>query len=240
LRKQQVARSNDSGRDEVSMAAVPVDAWLRDKPTTSDTLPHAPAENDLRDTMATLPKLHADIEARVQAIRADHSDWLCRKGCDGCCRRLAEVPQLTPAEWDLLCAGLATLTQDKLGKISQAMAALDSNQSRPLICPLLDQSTKGCQVYIHRPVACRTYGFYVQRDLGLYCHDIESRVAHGALADVVWGNHDAIDQGLACLGETRSLTEWFRRWIAARLVSEPTQPMAATDLQTDDLRSPGE
>jgi Fe-S-cluster containining protein len=44
-------------------------------------------------------------------------------------------------------------------------------------------------VYTQRPVACRTYGFYVQRKLGLYCRDIESREAEGALVDVVWGNH---------------------------------------------------
>ncbi len=44
--------------------------------------------------------------------------------------------------------------------------------------------------YAQRPVACRTYGFYVQRELGLYCGDIEARVAGGELADVVWGNHD--------------------------------------------------
>jgi Fe-S-cluster containining protein len=202
-------------------------------------LPHAHADNDLRDTMTTLPQLHADIEARVQAIRADHSDWLCRKGCDGCCRRLAEVPQLTPAEWDLLCEGLATLAPDKLEKISRDMAALGSQQSRPLICPLLDQSTNGCQVYTQRPVACRTYGFYVQRDLGLYCHDIESRVASGALANVVWGNHDPIEQGIACLGEVRPLTEWFGRWITAKLIFEPRQPMPANNLQTEQRWSAG-
>jgi len=184
--------------------------------TTNLTLPHVQADKDLRDTMTTLPRIHADIEARVQAIRADHSDWLCSKGCDGCCRRLAEVPHLTPAEWDLLCEGLVALAPDKLQKVSQDMAALASQRSRPVVCPLLDQSTNACQVYPYRPVACRTYGFYVQRDLGLYCHDIESRVADGALANVVWGNHDAIDQGLACLGEIHPLTEWFRRWVASR------------------------
>ena len=41
------------------------------------------------------------------------------------------------------------------------------------------------------PVACRTYGFYVQRDLGLYCRDIENRVAG--------------------LGEALPLTEWCER-----------------------------
>jgi Fe-S-cluster containining protein len=95
------------------------------------------------------------------------------------------------------------------------MAALTSQPSRPVICPLLDISTGTCPVYTQRPVACRTYGFYVQRDHGLYCHDIESRVANGALVDVVWGNHDAIDHRLAGLGEIRALTDWFERWIVA-------------------------
>ena len=36
----------------------------------------------------------------------------------------------------------------------------------------------------------------------------------GALADVVWGNHDAIDRSLATLGEARTLTDWFVEWAA--------------------------
>ena len=92
----------------------------------------------------------------------------------------------------------------------------------PLVCPLLDPASGACPVYAARPVACRTYGFYVQRELGLYCHDIESRVADGALADVVWGNQDAVDRELAGLGETRSLIEWFGRWEAM----EPMEPRA--------------
>jgi len=162
--------------------------------------------------MATLPQLHSDIDARVQSIRENHPDWLCGKGCDNCCRRLAEVPQLTAAEWELLREGLAALAPEQLGEISHKMAALGSQQSRPIVCPLLDQSTGACPVYAQRPVACRTYGFYVQRELGLYCHDIESRVAAGTLADVVWGNHDAIDQRLTEEGEIRALTDWFTRW----------------------------
>ncbi|MGD0961341.1 MAG: hypothetical protein ABSB19_16150, partial [Methylomonas sp.] len=78
-------------------------------------------------------------------------------------------------------------------------------------------ATGACLVYAHRPVACRTYGFYVQRDQGLYCKDIESRVAGGAWGDVVWGNHDAIDSRLRGLGETRELTEWFAQWNGQRL-----------------------
>ena len=69
-------------------------------------------------------------------------------------------------------------------------------------------------VYAHRPVACRTYGFYVQRDKGLYCQDIESRVAQGDWATVIWGNHDVIDRQLNALGDSRDLTEWFALWNA--------------------------
>ena len=162
--------------------------------------------------MTTLAQLHADIDMRVQTIREDRADWLCGKGCDSCCRRLADVPQLTLTEWNLLQEGLASLPPERLQEILSNMAALSGQQSRPITCPLLDLATGSCPVYAQRPVACRTYGFYVQRDLGLYCQDIESRVAAGTLSDVVWGNHDAIDHRLAGLGEIRALSDWLERW----------------------------
>ena len=109
--------------------------------------------------MTTLSRLHVDIDARVQAIREDRPDWLCGKGCDSCCRRLAEVPRLTAAEWGLLQEGLATLPPERLEEISRDMVALAGQRSRPVVCPLLDRSTGACPVYAQRPVACRTYGF---------------------------------------------------------------------------------
>jgi Fe-S-cluster containining protein len=163
--------------------------------------------------MTLLAQLHLDIETRVQSIRGEHPDWPCGKGCDRCCHRLAEVPQLTAEEWHLLQEGLTALPQERLAEVRRDLAALAGPRSRPLLCPLLDQSTGACPVYAQRPVACRTYGFYVQRDKGLYCQEIESRVADGFLADVVWGNHEAIDHRLAGMGETRSLIEWFKRWV---------------------------
>ena len=163
--------------------------------------------------MTKLLQLHVDIDMRVNTILEDRSDWLCTKGCDRCCRQLAEVPQLTLAEWDLLREGLKDLTAERLQEISKNLAAL--TRSRPIICPMLDLAAGTCPVYAQRPVACRTYGFYVQRDKGLYCNDIETRMDDGTWADVVWGNHDAIDQQLAELGETRALTDWFERWIVA-------------------------
>lgn len=159
--------------------------------------------------MNKLTELHVDIDARVENIREGHADWLCGKGCDSCCKRLAEVPQLTAAEWDLLREGLAGLAPDHLQAIRGEIAALAASTTRPIVCPLLDRATGACPVYLHRPVACRTYGFYMQRDLGLFCQDIEKQVADGALPNVVWGNHDAIDHRLASLGESRPLTAWF-------------------------------
>lgn len=161
-----------------------------------------------------LVQLHAAIDGRVASIRENRPDWLCGKGCDSCCRRLAEIPQLSAAEWALLREGLAGLTPQHLRQIGRAMAALAVETARPLTCPLLDQQTGACPVYAQRPVACRTYGFYVQRDKGLYCHGIETQAAAGALADVVWGNHDAVEQQLAGLGEHLSLSDWFAAWQA--------------------------
>ena len=162
--------------------------------------------------MNTLAQLHADIEVRVRAIRNNQLNWLCRLGCDGCCRRLAEIPQLTALEWDWLREGLAALPPEQFREIGQGIAALAEQSSRLIVCPLLDRLAGACRVYSHRPVACRTYGFYVQRGRGLYCKDIESRVAGGAWVEVVWGNQDTIDRRLCDLGDARELTEWFACW----------------------------
>ncbi|MGB4064042.1 MAG: YkgJ family cysteine cluster protein [Azonexus sp.] len=169
--------------------------------------------------MSQLTELHVDIDARVASIRENKADWPCGKGCDSCCKRLAEVPQLTAAEWDLLREGLAELAADHLQAISREIAAVADSTARLVICPLLDYATGACPVYQHRPVACRTYGFYMQRDLGLFCRDIEKRVADGALPDVVWGNHNAIDHRLAGMGESRPLTAWFADWVRDSLPS---------------------
>ena len=173
------------------------------------------------NTPSRLCQLLDDIDARVRAIRGDRPDWLCAKGCDGCCQRLAAEPRLTAAEWALLRVALAALPAPRLAEISQNMRALAAAlPSFPVVCPLLDPASGACPVYAARPVACRTYGFYVQRELGLYCCEIESQVADGTLADVVWGNHDVIDQRLAGLGEVHALSEWFARWESEVNVSD--------------------
>lgn len=163
--------------------------------------------------MNILAQLHADIDARVQAIRGDHLDWLCRLGCDSCCRQLADVPRLTATEWAWLREGLVALPPEQFQAIGQNIAALAAQLSQPIVCPLLDQAKGACRVYAHRPVICRTYGFYAQRGRELCCKEIVSHLADGNSIEVVWGNHDAIDCRLRGLGDTRKLTDWFARLI---------------------------
>ena len=162
--------------------------------------------------MNTLSQLHTDIDARVQIISTQHTDWLCRKGCDACCRRLADIPRLTAAEWQLLQQGLTLLPEQQRSDIGKRIATLTEQPSRPLTCPMLEQTQGTCIIYAHRPIACRTYGFYRQRDKGLYCQDIETRIAAGDWDNVIWGNQTVIDRQLNALGDSRDLTEWFTLW----------------------------
>lgn len=177
---------------------------------------NAPTENPLTQ----LALLHEDISMRVGTIREQNPEWPCRSGCDNCCRRLAEIPELTAAEWDLLREGLALLSREQQLEIQRQMAVLAAAPLRPITCPMLHAASGTCQVYAHRPIACRTYGFYVQRNFGLYCTEIEKKVANGAWTAVVWGNQDAIDQRLRRMGETRPLTEWYAPWLDSSLAAE--------------------
>ena len=150
-------------------------------------------------------QLHTDIDARVSAIRAHRPDWPCSKGCDHCCRHLAAVPQLTATEWDVLKQGLQLLDARRLQEIRRAVAALSDAAPGAVVCPMLERESGACPVYAHRPVACRSYGFYVERDTGLYCAEIEARVAAGAYPEVIWGHQGRLETRLAALGETRPL-----------------------------------
>lgn len=161
-----------------------------------------------------LNQLHAEIAQRVTAITQEHPDWPCRKGCGNCCRQLARIPQLTQAEWMLLQRGLMALLEAELAAVARGVASQAVAVPAPVTCPLLDLERDACRVYAQRPVACRTYGFYVQRDKGLYCQDILQQVERGEREDVVWGNQDGIDRQLASLGDIRALTDWFQEWMA--------------------------
>lgn len=112
---------------------------------------------------------------------------------------MAAEPAITAPEWERLQPRLTPEMIDRLRRLD----------GPPYVCPMLDRATGACGVYDVRPIACRTYGFYVERDKGLYCPDIRQRVEQGDFADVVWGNQAAIDRRLDEFGERRTLREWL-------------------------------
>lgn len=158
---------------------------------------------------ATLVQLHEKINHRAASIIATTGEWPCHKGCDHCCRHLAAIPEATRAEWEQVSLGINALPPETHQKILTRIQALPAQLAAPYTCPFLDEASQACLIYTHRPVACRTYGFYVERDQGLYCTDIRQRVERGDYPGVVWGNQASIAAQLAPLGPAIPLTDWF-------------------------------
>ena len=179
--------------------------------------------------------IYDDVERRARATSDAHAWWPCRRGCDTCCRRLADVPRLVRAEWELLEEGLAALRPEVRAAILTRVEALDAVEAagqlpRHVTCPMLDEAEGACLVYAHRPGACRTYGFYVERELGLHCELVTAAVEeHAASAPpVVWGNQAGVDYALTRLAEADaaplSLTAWLRSSSCASPSSGPLEP----------------
>ena len=143
-------------------------------------------------TAKRLLAIYEDIDRRVQATHEAQPSWPCRRGCDHCCRSLAEPMRLTRAEWEHL---------------RDAIPA-NAKSDDPRVCPFLARDEGACRVYAHRPAACRTYGYYVERDEVLGCDRILAR----ANDDVVWGNEESVRYALATLSEDSGalpLREWL-------------------------------
>lgn len=136
-----------------------------------------------------LSELRELVAARCDRIAGEHADWPCRRGCAECCRRLAELPSLTRAEWESLQQALEESLPDWRERVAPLVAAVPA---APVTCPFLDRDSGACLVYEARPLACRTYGFYRERDKGLYCDLIGSREN----ANVVWGTRRHWSGGL--------------------------------------------
>lgn len=154
--------------------------------------------------MSGLVVIDAMVAGRCAATTAAILDWPCRAGCADCCRSLAQLPSLAVAEWERLEAAVPAAQQ---AAVAQRVREQLARGQGPYTCPWLDPSSDRCLVYEARPVACRTYGFYVERDKGLYCSRIEQRVAAGELDQVVWGNQVTVDEQLDAIGPRVSLAE---------------------------------
>jgi Fe-S-cluster containining protein len=141
--------------------------------------------------------LDSKIEDRCRSIRADHPWWPCAKGCDRCCRSLPHLPTVTRTEWERLAPALSEAQRARL---------LEDPGTAPVTCPLLGPDGT-CTVYAVRPIACRTYGFYTERDAGLHCAIVTEAVGDTA---VIWGNGEAIAADLRQHGPEKSLSAWLR------------------------------
>jgi Fe-S-cluster containining protein len=89
-----------------------------------------------------------------------------RRGCGGCCQRLADVPQLTRAEWLVLREGIEALQPELRAAVLDRISALEEiagngEVPRHVTCPMLDTSGERgegtCLVYaLARPRAARS------------------------------------------------------------------------------------
>ncbi len=194
--------------------------------------------NESNGMRTRLLAIYEDVGRRTRATGEAHPWWPCRRGCDTCCRRLAEVPRLGRAEWQLLREGLAALAPDVRHAVDRriedlASAEREGRLPRHITCPMLDEAEGACRVYAHRPGACRTYGFYVERDLGLHCELVTEAVAARSGGDdeddapVVWGNQEGVDYALARLGDEVEAPLPLTAWASSSRGSspEPLEPL---------------
>lgn len=156
--------------------------------------------------MSDLVSIRQAVQARVESMIQARGDWPCRKGCDDCCRRLASIPLVSRREWNEICSALDELPPDA-ANTARARIRDSAAASRPFTCPLLDRDSGACIVYSARPVECRTYGFYVERDRVLGCERIEAVAAEAP--EVIWGNHETVGSDLRSLGDAAPLYEWL-------------------------------
>jgi uncharacterized protein len=113
---------------------------------------------------------------------------------------------VTEEEWRLIASAMNALPADIAESMRQRIRD-SASMSRPVVCPLLDSKSGTCLVYEARPVACRAYGFYAERQHVLGCSRIES-ISQQA-PDVVWGNHVALEERVHRLGPVAELSLWL-------------------------------
>jgi Fe-S-cluster containining protein len=107
------------------------------------------------------PRLEKSDEELIQIVDAAMAeaarrsgDWLvCRPGCAECCIGPFSI---TPLDAARLRRGLGELDAELAGRIRErarrATGADDEN------CPALDPETRTCELYLWRPITCRTFG----------------------------------------------------------------------------------
>ncbi|MEC4812051.1 MAG: YkgJ family cysteine cluster protein [Scytonema sp. PMC 1069.18] len=127
-----------------------------------------------------LQLLDERVESRFQAIREGRNWWPCRRGCDHCCRHLAQPPELSPLEWARVDEAIAALAVPIRAEVEKKIHELlikiaENTVGSQVVCPYLDENSGSCLIYDSRPIACRTYGFFVGRDrlfIQIFCSSV--------------------------------------------------------------------
>lgn len=158
-----------------------------------------------------LEDLYQRLETRAAAITGERTWWPCRKGCDHCCRHLADPLPITPLEWAVLWEGFKRLPAEVQAEIRARVAEWEhTGAKRPYTCPFLDPKAGACSVYAHRPMTCRSYGFAASRGQGLWCHFIAQGLEKHGEEGILWSNQDVIEETLQRLsGAPATFFEWF-------------------------------
>lgn len=153
----------------------------------------------MKEAQQELLELEERVEARVQDIRASRDWWPCRRGCSQCCRQLAQPPELSVQEWERIDEAVVALPKHIRTEVEQKINHLlvqiaENTVSSQVVCPYLDENEGACRIYDARPIACRTYGFFVACNGNDYCEIIENEVSSRShtTSDIVWGNAEAI------------------------------------------------
>ncbi|HEY9850706.1 MAG TPA: YkgJ family cysteine cluster protein [Leptolyngbyaceae cyanobacterium] len=153
----------------------------------------------MNEAQKKLLALEESIEVRVQDIRASRDWWPCRRGCDRCCRQLAQPPELSLQEWVRIDEAVAALPASIRAEIEQKIDKLlveiaENTVSSQVVCPYLDEREGACRIYEARPIACRTYGYFVARDGNDYCQIIENELSSrtDTATNIIWGNAESI------------------------------------------------
>lgn len=117
---------------------------------------------------------------------------------------------MTELEWRQLRSSLAALEGTTRQNVMAKIRALTPGQGR-VVCPMLDLAEGACVVYDGRPLACRTYGYYVHDRDDKWCAQVTDHLVETAAPHVVMGNEAALERRLSrASGPVRGLDEWIR------------------------------
>ena len=130
-----------------------------------------PSENLRQAREGMIPQ----IQAGINFCQSKDKPVSCEAiGCNGCCR--GSVP-VTPEESERI---IALMDDAAWQRVTQSKKELLEN-SRHVVCPLLDPESGACTVYDERPISCRAYHVITPKEWCFF-----DKVGEKAIAQPGW------------------------------------------------------